>query len=204
MKKNSLVFAVAMSSLLAVSASAANDAVVLKQARELQLAKKYDEAIKLYENGIKSGATERLYVDYAALLINLKKMRKENISQKFFDFIDNNKNKLAQEDQTVINIVLHGRIDLLPPKFGMWNFLNKESVLSHNHYGDKKLGIKAYNDEEILKDWQKPSILHYSPFFMFQMCHPYMKTGNIIALPVLNFFRKVMLLFLFFSFLNSF
>jgi lipopolysaccharide biosynthesis glycosyltransferase len=103
------------------------------------------------------------YVTSGVLLINLKKMRKENISQKFFDFIDNNKKKLAQEDQTVINIVLHGRIDLLPPKFGIWNFLNKESVLSHNYYGNKKLGIRAYSDDEILKGWQQPSRCWHRP-----------------------------------------
>ena len=101
------------------------------------------------------------YVTSGVLLINLKKMRKENISQKFFDFIDNNKKELAQEDQTVINIVLHERIDLLPPKFGIWNFLNEESVLIHNYYGNKKLGVQAYSDEEILKGWQQPSILHF-------------------------------------------
>ena len=50
---------------------------------------------------------------------NLKKMRKENISQKFFDFINKNRKYLIQEDQTVINIVLKGRIGLLPPKFGI-------------------------------------------------------------------------------------
>jgi len=114
-----------------------------------------------YKRAEEFGIKTYKYVTSGVLLINLKKMRKENISQKFFDFIDNNKKKLAQEDQTVINIVLHGRIDLLPPKFGMWNFLNKESVLSHNHYGNKKLGVQAYDDFEILKAWNKPSILHY-------------------------------------------
>ena len=114
-----------------------------------------------FKNAEKFGIKTYKYVTSGVLLINLKKMRKENISQKFFDFIDNNKKKLAQEDQTVINIVLHGRIDLLPPKFGIWNFLNRESVLSHNYYGNKKLGVQAYNDEEILKAWQLPSILHY-------------------------------------------
>ena len=38
----------------------------------------------------------------------------------------------------------------------------------------------------------KPSILHCSPFFMGQMSHPYMTTGKIIALFILNFFSKVM------------
>ena len=115
-----------------------------------------------FKNAEQFGIKTYKYVTSGVLLINLKKMRKENISQKFFDFIDNNKKKLTQEDQTVINIVLHGRIDLLPPKFGMWNFKNRESVLSHNYYGNKKLGVQAYSDEEILKGWRHPSILHFA------------------------------------------
>jgi tetratricopeptide (TPR) repeat protein len=73
MKRSNLILAVAMSSLFAVGAGFADDAVIIRQARELQMAKKYDEAIKLYEASVKNNASERLYVDYAALLINLKK-----------------------------------------------------------------------------------------------------------------------------------
>ena len=74
MKRSNLILAVAMSSLFAIgSVSAAEDAVVIKKARELQMAKKYDDAIKLYEASIKDNASERLYVDYASMLINLKK-----------------------------------------------------------------------------------------------------------------------------------
>ena len=75
MKKSNLILAVAMSFFVAAGAGAADDTLVIKKARELQLAKKYDEAIKLYEANIKNKASERLYVDYAALLINLKKYK---------------------------------------------------------------------------------------------------------------------------------
>lgn len=114
-----------------------------------------------YKKAEKFGIKTYKYITCGVLLINLKKIRKENITQKFFDFIDNNKNKLRQEDQTVINIVLNGRIGLLPPKFGIWNFLKRERVLEHNHYKNKKLGIQAYSDDEILKGWKHPSILHF-------------------------------------------
>jgi len=114
-----------------------------------------------YKKAEKFGIKTYKYITSGVLLINLKKMRKENISQKFFYFIDNNKNKLNQEDQTVINIVLHGRIGLLPPKFGIWNFLKRKRVLEHNHYKNKKLGIQAYSDNEILRGWKYPSILHF-------------------------------------------
>ena len=42
----------------------------------------------------------------------------------------------------------------------------------------------------------KPSILHCSPFFMVQLSHPYMTTGKILALIILNFFSKVISLLL--------
>ena len=45
-------------------------------------------------------------------------------------------------------------------------------------------------------DSLKLSILHYSMFFMLQLSHPYMATGKIIALNILNFFSKVMSLLL--------
>ena len=114
-----------------------------------------------YKKAQQFGIKTYKYINSGVLLINLKKIRKENISQKFFDFIENNKKNLTQEDQTVINIVLHGRIGFLPPKFGIWNFISRERVLRHNHYRNETLGLKAYNDNEILKSWRHPSILHY-------------------------------------------
>ena len=107
------------------------------------------------------GITTYKYVVAGVLLINLKKISKENFTTKFFEFIDKNRNKLSQEDQTVINIVLHGRIDLLPPKYGMWNFNNKDAVIHHNNYENRGLGIKAYDEKEILKAWNTPAILHF-------------------------------------------
>ena len=44
-------------------------------------------------------------------------------------------------------------------------------------------------------DSSKLSILHYSPFFMLQLSHPYTTTGKIIALIILNFFSKLKSLF---------
>ena len=83
------------------------------------------------------------------------------ITQKFIEFINKFERKLTQEDQTVINIVLNGKIDFLPPKFGIWNFRNKKSVLKHNQYENATLRIKAYDEKEILKAWKIPSIIHY-------------------------------------------
>lgn len=101
------------------------------------------------------------YVTAGVLLMNLRKIRTENLTEKFFSFIDENTGRLTQEDQTVINIVLHGRIDLLPPQYGCWNFVDKKALFSHNNYGNEKLGIKAYNEKELEKAWSDPTIAHY-------------------------------------------
>jgi len=44
------------------------------------------------------GVKTHKYITAWVLLINLKEMRKENITQKFFEFIENNKQNLIQED----------------------------------------------------------------------------------------------------------
>ncbi len=74
MKKINLMLAIAIGSFIAVGANAADEDAILKKARELQLSKKYDEAINLFESN-KNNASERLYVDYAALLITVKKYK---------------------------------------------------------------------------------------------------------------------------------
>jgi len=114
-----------------------------------------------YQKAEEFGIRTYKYIVSGVLLINLKTIRRENISSKFFEFIDKYQDKLTQEDQTVINIVSHGRIDFLPPKYGIWNFNNKDAVIYHNNYENKNLGIKAYDEKEILNAWNLPSILHF-------------------------------------------
>ena len=101
------------------------------------------------------------YINSGVLLFNLKKMRKENITEKFLDFIEKNSIKLKQEDQTVINIVLHNRIDLLPPKYGIWTYFNKYALVFHNHYQNNSLAKRCYKDIEVIKAFYNPGIAHY-------------------------------------------
>ena len=43
----------------------------------------------------------------------------------------------------------------------MWNFVKKDHLLSHNRYGDKKLNLNAYDENEFIEAWKNPSILHF-------------------------------------------
>lgn len=114
-----------------------------------------------YDKAKKFGIKTYKYIVTGVLLINLKIIRKENIFSQFLEFINKNQALLAQADQTVINIVLHRRVNFLPPKYGIWNFRNKKAVLYHNIYRNPNLGIKAYKKREILKAYYSPSIIHF-------------------------------------------
>lgn len=100
------------------------------------------------------------YITAGVILINLESMNKENITYKFFDFIKKNRKLLIQEDQTVINIVLHGRIGILPCKFGIWSYSNFSDLLFHNKYKNFSNNLKCYDEKELLKAWKSPGIIH--------------------------------------------
>ena len=101
------------------------------------------------------------YITTGVLLMNLENMKKENITSKFFYFIKNNKHLLRQEDQTIINIVLNGRIGILPPKYGIWDFNNITELRLHNHYNNYSKKVKCYKDSELITGFKYPSIIHY-------------------------------------------
>ena len=101
------------------------------------------------------------YITTGVLLFNLEIMKKENITKKFFEFMKNNKDLLKQEDQTIINIVLNGRIGILPPKFGIWDFNNITYLRLHNHYLNYTKNVSCYKDSELVNGLKNPSIIHY-------------------------------------------
>ena len=120
------------------------------------------------------------YITAGVLLINLKSMRNENITDKFMDFIQKNIKSLIQEDQTVINIVLHERIGILPPKYGIWSFSNIDDLLLHNRFQNYFKNLKCYNEEDLIKAWKFPGIIHYvmkKPYFFnnYQLNETYIK-----------------------------
>ena len=101
------------------------------------------------------------YICSGVLLINLENIRKNNIVNKMYEYmikIKNNKN-LVFHDQTIINGVCSEKIGILPPKFGIFNFINLDLlfILTKNAYKDKKY---RYSDEELKDAYLNPSILH--------------------------------------------
>ena len=92
------------------------------------------------------------------MLINLKDLRKENIVKKFSEFIRENNDKLTWHDQTTINALCYDKIDILPPKFGIYNYLNKSFLLYKNRLNRYKY---KYKNEEYTEAFSNPKILHF-------------------------------------------
>ncbi len=92
------------------------------------------------------------------LLMDLDALRKNNMTEKFNKFIAEQKEKINQQDQTIINVVCQDKISTLPPKYGIWCFEAKIHALKHNN---RQRPWLKYNEEEFLKAYSHPAILHY-------------------------------------------
>lgn len=100
------------------------------------------------------------YINGGVLLINLEKWRKDNIEQKFIDFLSANKNKFFVADQGVLNIIFNTKIKIVDPKY---------NLISYFQYYDydiakKFCGIETeYYTKEIVDDSREhPVFLHFS------------------------------------------
>ena len=92
------------------------------------------------------------------LLMNLDGLRKYDYPKKIEDFISQNKNKLYQQDQTIINAVIQGRIAPLPPKYGMWALNSK---IEKQLYLKKQLPHLKYDEQEFFNASEHPAIVHF-------------------------------------------
>ena len=98
------------------------------------------------------------YICSGVMLINLKKLREDNMEPKIETFIKENNDKLVQHDQTVINVLFQDNIGALPIKYGIFNFTDMEMV---NDYSNRLVAKNKYTKNEILQAYEKPAILHY-------------------------------------------
>ena len=106
----------------------------------------------------KFGIKDATVLCSGVLLLDLEALRKNNMSKKFDKFISENKGKINQHDQTVINVVCQGHTARLPPKYGMWDFDAEMHALMHNNRQRWRL---KYNKKEFIYAYYHPAILHY-------------------------------------------
>lgn len=94
-----------------------------------------------------------IYVNSGVVLMNLKKIREDDIENKFYQFILDNKdnNDWQQHDQDVINVVCYGKIFILPLRYNAM-----QHTLCH-----KSLKF-WYGEKEFKESFEKPAIIHFS------------------------------------------
>lgn len=90
------------------------------------------------------------------IVFNLKKIRKDNLEEKFVQYLNKNYNKIVYAEQDVLNICCEGKVKYLPLNYVtctyIWDF-----------YGDKEIiNDSNYTDKEICDAMQKPIQLHYA------------------------------------------
>lgn len=105
------------------------------------------------------GVDDDHYICAGVMLINLNKLRQDNMEEKFTQFIEENNEKLTQHDQTVINILCYENIGALPPQYGIFNYYleNADAAINYNTKLNEKY---RYNLKDILKAQEKPVVVH--------------------------------------------
>ena len=97
------------------------------------------------------------YICAGVMLINLKELRQDNMTEKFLAFIVENNERLEQHDQTVINVMCYKKIGILPAKYGIFNYINKQVAFD---YIESLRTPQKYTVDEVLRAIKDPCILH--------------------------------------------
>lgn len=92
------------------------------------------------------------YVNSGVLLLNLKKWRQENISQKLFEAVEKYGDSLYYHDQTAINLACKDKIKLLEFHYNVQVFILLQICVLLNHPLRKRL----------IQSIKKPQIIHYT------------------------------------------
>lgn len=122
-------------------------------------------------NGASSfGIDSDNYICAGVSLINLKALRDNNMQECFLKFIEENNDRLVQHDQTVINVLCHNKIGVLPPKFGIWNYRNEKAAIGDCRRLKEKF---RYNEMEFMEAYKAPMIVHYV------IGKPWLQKGNL-------------------------
>jgi len=118
-------------------------------------------SIQEYEKNILNKRTDK-YFNAGVLLLNLDLIRKEKISQKLWNFLEENKNRIVYQDQDVLNSVFDNRVIFLDKKYNKHavnSYKFNDVVLLHFIGKDKPWDIYMHNSKEYLKYYKK------TPFF---------------------------------------
>ena len=98
------------------------------------------------------------YINAGVVLMNLKKMREDNISERFIKALDYN---FKLQDQDILNHVCFGHIKVLPPIYNSMTKYNNSNLESYDSSLHKCLKY-TYQKSEWENACKNPIIIHYA------------------------------------------
>ena len=100
------------------------------------------------------------YINSGMLYINLYEWRKNDLEQKFIDFIVNNQDKFYSHDQGIINIFMKGHLLLVHPKFNFHSpFHGKDYDTTLKWFG---VDYEYYPKSMVEEARNNPVFIHFS------------------------------------------
>lgn len=92
---------------------------------------------------------EAEYFNAGVVLMNIARMRKENIQPAFFEYLRAHIHLLRAGDQDVLNGTLYKAVTYIPPKY------------NYNYWIEKDIALQLYSKEELHIAIHHPVIVHY-------------------------------------------
>lgn len=92
----------------------------------------------------------KYYINAGMLLMNLKQIRKDNMTQVFIYLTNKN---YSSQDQDILNVACYGKIQTLPPKY---------NAMIQRLEENNPLLKKIYKEQDIVEAKIKPHIIHYA------------------------------------------
>ena len=139
-----------------------------------------------HESLKKFGIETNKYINSGTLLLNLKNIRENNITEKTLSFLFKKLNKSRTGDQDAINCGYHPKIGFLPMKYGVF--------LIHDIKEYIKITALKLNYTELFEALKKPGILHLTqcaPKILNKRTqHQYGKIYNYLCVKARNLFFK--------------
>ena len=96
------------------------------------------------------------YINAGVLLMNLKKIREDNLTTKFLEL---SKKNYSSQDQDVVNVACFGKILVLPVKYNLMTKYKALFDIKHKQYGVLE---KIYGKKNIEVALKNPVIIHYA------------------------------------------
>lgn len=122
-----------------------------------------DAFSSLYRDNIDLKPNDIMF-NSGVMLINLKKWKEQKVEEQLLKFIERKKGRIQQGDQGTLNAVLSHDTYCFEPRFNsvtIFHDFNYQEILIY-----RKPPKEYYNEEQIRKAVEEPSIIHFTTSFL--------------------------------------